>query len=241
MANRYFGAYQDGTLKVRGIEARRRDTPSFIRQTQLDMIDILAEGEDIRGFRRQVPEAVAYAMSRLDLLRTGKVPLKKLVVTNRLSRDPSEFTTRTVNALVARQLAKQGVQLSPGESLRYILVPGPEKGRPWELLDDKDLQGTDLVTEGKHRDEGIAILEAPRGTLFHHYRINDTDQITMANLIVSTTNNNEPMNRAVQRVCETHLSGHEITEGLLNHVEVAIRAYDPCFSCSTHFLEVKWL
>ena len=138
VANRYFGAYEDKSVKVRGIEARRRDTPAFIKQTQLDMIDILAEGEDIRGFRSQVPEAAAYAIERLNLLRTGKVPLKKLVITNRLSRDPSEFTTRTVNALVSRQLANRGVQLSPGESLRYILVPGPEKGRPWELLDDKE-------------------------------------------------------------------------------------------------------
>jgi len=103
-----------------------------------------------------------------------------------------------------------------------------------ELLDDKDLQGKDLVTEGKHRDEGIAILEAPRGTLFHHYRINDKDQVTMANLIVSTTNNNEPMNQAVEWVARNELEGQKITEGLLNHVEVAIRAYDPCLSCATH-------
>ena len=58
----------------------------------------------------------------------------------------------------------------------------------------------------------------------------------MANLIVSTTNNNEPMNRAVQKVARDHLSGQEITEGLLNHIEVAIRAYDPCLSCATHAL-----
>jgi NAD-reducing hydrogenase large subunit len=56
----------------------------------------------------------------------------------------------------------------------------------------------------------------------------------MANLIVSTTHNNEPMNRAVRGVADNHLSGREITEGLLNHVEVAIRAYDPCLSCATH-------
>ena len=56
----------------------------------------------------------------------------------------------------------------------------------------------------------------------------------MANLIVSTTNNNEPMNRAVQGVANDYLSGKEITEGLLNHIEVAIRAYDPCLSCATH-------
>jgi NAD-reducing hydrogenase large subunit len=105
-----------------------------------------------------------------------------------------------------------------------------------ELLGDKDLQGGELAREGKHREEGIAIVEAPRGTLFHHYRVNATDQITMANLIVSTTSNNEPMNRAVESVAREFLEGREITEGLLNHVEVAIRAYDPCLSCATHAL-----
>jgi NAD-reducing hydrogenase large subunit len=106
-----------------------------------------------------------------------------------------------------------------------------------ELLHDPDLQGTDLVVKGKRRNEGIGILEAPRGTLFHHYRVNDDDQIVMANLIVSTTNNNEPMNRAVQKVAADYIDGApKITEGLLNRIEVAIRAYDPCLSCATHAL-----
>jgi NAD-reducing hydrogenase large subunit len=106
-----------------------------------------------------------------------------------------------------------------------------------ELLHDPDLQGTDLIVKGKRRNEGIGLLEAPRGTLFHHYRVNDDDQIVMANLIVSTTNNNEPMNRAVQKVAADHIDGApKITEGLLNHIEVAIRAYDPCLSCATHAL-----
>jgi len=105
------------------------------------------------------------------------------------------------------------------------------------LLHDPDLQGQDLVVRGERREEGVGIVEAPRGTLFHHYRVNQHDQITMANLIVSTTNNNEPMNRAVQKVAEDHLSGvPAVTEGLLNHIEVAIRAYDPCLSCATHAL-----
>ena len=105
-----------------------------------------------------------------------------------------------------------------------------------ELLNDPDLQGEELVVKGERRNEGVGILEAPRGTLFHHYRVNDDDQIEMANLIVSTTSNNEPMNRAVEGVARKYLSGQEITEGLLNHVEVAIRAYDPCLSCATHAL-----
>ncbi len=105
-----------------------------------------------------------------------------------------------------------------------------------ELLHDPDLQGTDLVARGDKRYEAVGLIEAPRGTLFHHYRINEDDQVVMANLIVSTTNNNEPMNQAVRRVAMDHLSGAQITEGLLNHVEVAIRAYDPCLSCATHAL-----
>jgi NAD-reducing hydrogenase large subunit len=105
-----------------------------------------------------------------------------------------------------------------------------------ELLHDPDLQGDDLVRTGERRPEGIGVLEAPRGTLFHHYRVDENDQVVMANLIVSTTNNNTAMNRAVESVARKCLSGREITEGLLNHVEVAIRAYDPCLSCATHAL-----
>ena len=67
--------------------------------------------------------------------------------------------------------------------------------------------------------------------------MNDRDQVTMANLIVSTTQNNEAINRSVRKVAQDHVSGQpEITEGMLNSIEVAIRAYDPCLSCATHAL-----
>ncbi|MBD3266303.1 Ni/Fe hydrogenase subunit alpha [bacterium] len=106
------------------------------------------------------------------------------------------------------------------------------------LLNDPDLQGDNLYTEGERRSRGVAWIEAPRGTLFHHYDVNpDTDQITRANLIVSTTSNNEAMNRATQIVAKQYLEGRkEIPEALLNHIEVGIRAYDPCLSCATHAL-----
>jgi NAD-reducing hydrogenase large subunit len=106
-----------------------------------------------------------------------------------------------------------------------------------ELLFDDDLQGTDLVADpGERRGQGVAIIEAPRGTLIHDYEVAANDEVTAANLIVSTTHNNEAMNRSVKKVAQDYLSGHEITEGLLNHIEVAIRAYDPCLSCATHAL-----
>jgi NAD-reducing hydrogenase large subunit len=107
-----------------------------------------------------------------------------------------------------------------------------------ELLHEQALQGDDLVTPpGERRGEYVAMIEAPRGTLTHHYRVDENDQVTMANLIVSTTCNNESMNRTVRRIAEDHLSGvPEITEPLLNNIEVGIRAYDPCLSCATHAL-----
>ncbi len=116
------------------------------------------------------------------------------------------------------------------------LLHSAEKIR--DLLNDDDLQGNDLVTpHGDRRGEWTAIIEAPRGTLTHHYQVNEDDQVTMANLIVSTTCNNEGMNRTVKKIADDVISGvPEITEGLLNNIEVGIRAYDPCLSCATHAL-----
>lgn len=105
-----------------------------------------------------------------------------------------------------------------------------------DLLDDPDIQGSELLTEGELQETGIGVIEAPRGTLFHHYRINEQGIIEKANLIVSTTNNNQAMNESVRKVAEQYLDGNELTEPLLNQVEVAIRAYDPCLSCATHAL-----
>lgn len=106
-----------------------------------------------------------------------------------------------------------------------------------DLLDDPDLMEGELVTSGTKVNRGVGLIEAPRGTLFHHYEINEHDQITLANLIVSTTNNNEPMNQSVNRVAHSWMDGQpEITEPMMNAVEIAIRAYDPCLSCATHAL-----
>ncbi len=104
-----------------------------------------------------------------------------------------------------------------------------------ELLNDPDLQGDDLVVRGERKEEGVGVIEAPRGTLIHHYKVNEEDQVTFCNLIVSTTHNNEGMNRAISKVADKYLTGQlKITEGMLNHLEVAVRAYDPCLSCATH-------
>ena len=104
------------------------------------------------------------------------------------------------------------------------------------LLNDPDLLASDLVVKGEMQSRGIGVIEAPRGTLFHHYEIDDNGIVTRANLIVSTTNNNTAMNESIRRVADDLFDGRELTEPMLNSIEVAIRAYDPCLSCATHAL-----
>jgi NAD-reducing hydrogenase large subunit len=105
-----------------------------------------------------------------------------------------------------------------------------------ELLHDEDLLGADLVVTGARRERGIGVIEAPRGTLIHDYQVDDDDLVMTANLIVSTTHNNQAMNEAIRQVARQYLDGRKLTEGLLNHIEVAVRAFDPCLSCATHAL-----
>lgn len=102
------------------------------------------------------------------------------------------------------------------------------------LLNDPAIESQDLMVTGTIQKEGIGVIEAPRGTLFHHYIIGDDDLIEFANLIVSTTNNNQAMNESIRQVAQTYLDGRELNEAALNQIEVAIRAYDPCLSCATH-------
>ena len=103
-----------------------------------------------------------------------------------------------------------------------------------ELLDDTDISGKDLLVKGELQSSGTGVIEAPRGTLFHQYEINADGIIEKANLIVSTTNNNQAMNESIRSVANQYLDGNQLTEALLNQVEVAVRAYDPCLSCATH-------
>ena len=105
------------------------------------------------------------------------------------------------------------------------------------LVQDEIICSKDLwVNSSQINEEGIGVIEAPRGTLFHHYWVDTSGKIRKVNLIVATGNNNLAMNRAVYEVAKGFIKDGKLTEGILNRVEVAIRCYDPCLSCSTHAL-----
>ena len=105
-----------------------------------------------------------------------------------------------------------------------------------DILRDPDLSSGERVGVGVRKRGGVGVIEAPRGTLIHHYEVGDDDLMTMCNLIVSTTHNNHAMNEAVREVAKRYIDGRRLTDALLNHIEVAIRAFDPCLSCATHAL-----
>jgi NAD-reducing hydrogenase large subunit len=103
------------------------------------------------------------------------------------------------------------------------------------LIDDPDITSERTrATAGINQLEGIGVSEAPRGTLFHHYQIDENGLIKKVNLIIATGQNNLAMNKTVTQIAKHYIHGTEIPEGMLNRVEAGIRAFDPCLSCSTH-------
>ncbi|HEY9649217.1 MAG TPA: Ni/Fe hydrogenase subunit alpha [Coleofasciculaceae cyanobacterium] len=103
------------------------------------------------------------------------------------------------------------------------------------LVEDPDIvSNRTRATAGINSLEGIGVSEAPRGTLFHHYQVDENGLIKKVNLIIATGQNNLAMNQTVTQIAKHYIHGNEIPEGLLNRVEAGIRAFDPCLSCSTH-------
>jgi NAD-reducing hydrogenase large subunit len=107
--------------------------------------------------------------------------------------------------------------------------------RAKEILLDPDILSTDILADSTGLvGEGVGCVEAPRGTLFHHYKTDANGMLTKVNLIVATGHNNWAMSKSVEMVAKAFVDGKKLTEGMLNRVEAAIRAHDPCLSCSTH-------
>jgi NAD-reducing hydrogenase large subunit len=105
------------------------------------------------------------------------------------------------------------------------------------LLDDPSILDTKVRAHAGVNDlEGVGIIEAPRGTLIHHYKVDDGGAITWVNLVVATGHNNLAMGRGVDQVARRFVNGRKLEEGALNRVSAIVRAYDPCLSCSTHVL-----
>jgi F420-non-reducing hydrogenase large subunit len=109
--------------------------------------------------------------------------------------------------------------------------------RALELATDPGITGTDIRNmKFDMKPEGVGVVEAARGTLFHHYRLTEDRMIEKVNLIVATTNNKGPICMSVREAAKELIHGGKVSDGLLNTVEMFFRAYDPCFGCASHVL-----
>ena len=120
--NRFFGLWHSGKMKIRGIEMRRSDTPPFIKRAQKDMIEILRQARDLKDYVKLIPDLIAVLADSRQQLADRNIPLKELVITRSLSRDPRDYEKATLSAVVAHELLARGIRLNPGESIQYIIT-----------------------------------------------------------------------------------------------------------------------
>jgi DNA polymerase II len=121
VATCYFGVFVDGTWKARGPAYRRHDVPVFVQRTQLAMLGVLAEAEDVASLPVQLPKAIEVLQDSWDALATGRIPLVQLLVAKTVSREPEAYQVDTQTALALRQLGEVGLHLHPGERVRYLI------------------------------------------------------------------------------------------------------------------------
>jgi len=141
--NRYFGVFQDGSIKVRGIEARRRDTAPLLSKTQMSILEILAKASDADSFGTVLPQVERFISSKFRDLRDGRVPLEDLVMRQRLSKELEAYRTPSLAARAAIQLSEIGKTMRAGQSVRFIITRGKPGVHAWDLPTEIDRKTID--------------------------------------------------------------------------------------------------
>ena len=120
--NRYYGVFQSGKIKVRGIEAVKRDTPQFIKKAQMDMIRVLAKAPNSEAFIKKIPESVEVLRGYVEKLRNRNVDVRNLIIAKQLSMHPDRYVHDVFQAIAAKQLMKEDVEVSGGQTIRYLIT-----------------------------------------------------------------------------------------------------------------------
>jgi DNA polymerase-2 len=145
VANRYFGVFQDGTLKVRGIEARRRDTPHWITQIQMALLERMAQAPSAADLPGCMPALARLLRRALADLRAGRIPLDQLLVAQKLSRTMDAYRTQSPVARAVSQLEAIGKPVQPGQRVRFLLTLGRPGVHAWDLPNLPDPAALDIV------------------------------------------------------------------------------------------------
>ncbi|MCX6078708.1 MAG: hypothetical protein NTW32_04165 [Chloroflexi bacterium] len=166
--NRYFGVFQDGSIKVRGIEARRHDTPAFIAETQMGILNILAKTTDPDRLPDLLPQVHAYVRRRVDDLMKGRVPLEELLVSQRLSRELNEYSSPSPAARAVWQMQAEGKQVSPGQRVRFLYTRGQPGVKAWYATESTDIS---MVDSNRYRTLLMRAVNAVVEPIQQHFGI----------------------------------------------------------------------
>ncbi len=133
--NRFFGVFEDGEMKVRGLACRRRDTPPLVKSFQEEALALLSKARDRREYREVLHSQVKKLKEDyIQALKGHRVPIEALKITKVITKAPQEYTRATATALVSSQLADMGIELYPGEAIEYVVVNNKEKVGPWKVV-----------------------------------------------------------------------------------------------------------
>jgi len=140
--NRYYGIFEDGRIKMRGIEARRADTPEFIKKAQLEMIEVLSGASSYEEFVKRIPAALQVLRGYTEKLLRGDVSVEELLLSKRLSKHPHDYAHAVFQAVAARQLLAAGFDVYPGQTVRFLIVDADNRSpnnrvRAAELLNER--------------------------------------------------------------------------------------------------------
>jgi len=144
--NRYYGVKEDGRIKVRGLEVRRRDTPKFVYDAQMEMINVLATANDSKTFVERIPDALKVVKKYRRKLIDGKVSIWDLIVTKRLSKNLENYKQKVSQVIAAEQLLKVGVEVSAGKSVRFLFTNAEDKRY------ERRVRAEELIEEGTNYD-----------------------------------------------------------------------------------------
>jgi DNA polymerase-2 len=143
VANRYFGLFQNGKIKARGLAFRRGDTPPLIQEAQLRMLEVLAEAKDMDDYRAKIPKILDLLLEYSLMLRDGRAKNEDLAIGKRISQEPGAYKVDSLTALAAQELEDAGMPTHPGEKVRYVIKDAMSKNkaervRPFPLVGPDD-------------------------------------------------------------------------------------------------------
>lgn len=144
--NRYYGVMENGKVKIRGVDARRRDTPKFVYDAQMEMINVLASASNSREFLEKVPEALRVVKGYRKKLLNGEIPVWDLIITKHLSKRPEKYKQRVSQVIAAEQLIKEGVEVHAGKNIRFLLTSTENKHY------ERRVKAEELIEKGTNPD-----------------------------------------------------------------------------------------